>query len=331
MRPTKVRMMSTHTHESNEPTGAHLIGNEGAAAVLGGANPIDAESIVTRPYPFDADPVVVGLSEDANTYLHRMHKSSFDVEERRERMTEVKRFTLGKAEVKNTEGETERAQRSRSEAEDVKASLRYYRDLVKTVTGYDPDDPAKEVDPRAVFIKEGTGGAPPVTQLDDLDLGIPTAHRLFVANNMYGGDFEVDKATRFVAGAGRTWRVFHRIGQKVRGDGSKSPALFDLTYEFAEPTDDLVRLFRSSALNSNNLELNGGESMTIRTVNLAVVTELFDGVPNKGRGVIRITRGTVGGEAIDVRDPQQLALVPSPFKKNCIILLYARLLNDLSG
>lgn len=322
--------MSTQ-HESNQPTSAQLIGNGAGGEVLVGANMTDAEDIVTRPYPFDLDPVAVALNEDGITYTHRVRKSSFEVEERRERMTEVKRYTLGKAEVKNEGGEQERAQRSRSEAEDVNASLRYYRDLIGTVTGYDPDDPLAERDPRSVIMRGGENDEPVVTQLDDLDLGIPTAHRLFVANNVYGGEFEVDKATRFVAGAGRTWKVHHRIGQKTRGDGTKSPAMFEVVYEFAEPTDALVRLFRSSALNSTQLDLNGGDVMTIRTVNLAVVTELFDGVPNKGRGVIRITGGTVGGETIDIRDPAQLALVAPPFKKNCMILLYARLLNDLGN
>ena len=329
--------MSTHAHESSEPTGAQLIGNEGGAAMHVGANTTDAESIVTRPYPFDLDPVAVALNEDGNIYVHRMRKSPFDVEERRERMTEVKRFTLGKADVTGEDGEKERAQRSRAEAEDVNASLRYYRDLVRAVAGYDPDDPTAERDPRSVIIKAGDEDTPAVTQLDDLDLGIPTAHRLFVANNVYGGEFEVEKAPRFVAGLGRTWRVHHRIGQRVRADGSKSPPLFHNVFEVAEPSDDLVRMFRSSALNSINLDLNGGDTMTIRTVNLGVVCELFDGMPGKGVGIKRITSGvegcapTVGGSPVDVRDPEHLAQVAPPFKKNVVILLYAKILNDLGN
>lgn len=313
---------STTNLAQGEPTSAQLQPAEsnGHSQIVVNPKVVDAESIKTRPYPFDLDPVVVMLKEDGNDYLHVMKKPAFEHDERRERMSQVTRRTLGNIDAQDDDGNTVKVAQSKSSGDDLKAATRYYNDLVLTVSGYDLNGAVVEdLDPRTVHL--GTD-ASPLTALDV----IPPAHKLFVANNMYGGDFEVEKASRFSLGSGREWRITHRIGQRSLGDGSKSAPLFEIVYIFGEPTDELVSKFRQHALNTIDVDgVNGNESERRRTINLNGLCEIFDA------GVRRIEGGTVADEQINVRDDRQLALIAPKFKKDSMLVFYGRILQDLGN
>lgn len=325
---------STLRKDAGEPTGALLADQHGAngdAVILGVET--DVETITTRPYPFDASPTVVIVDGDIS-YTHKMQRALFEHEERRERMTEVVRRTLGRATVVDDEGKADKAQRSKAEGDDVRASLRYYDDLVGTVGGYEFDGQVVEdVDPRTITVEamrdDGKGNMRLVSVpvLEE----IPASDKLYVVSKMYAADYELDKSQRVKLGSGRVWRVIQTIGAQMRADGTKSDPLFRIVYELAEPTDHLLRLSRRASLNTVDVDLKGGESESHRTVNMETMCTLFDGVAGKGRGVVGITGGTVGGLPIDVNNSTHLALVPPVFKKSVVLMLYGRLTRDMGN
>lgn len=271
------------------------------------------------PFEMDKDSIEVHIKVPASkgTYVHVLRKPTFDEEEARER-----KMPLITSEAGKFDGEDA----SKMSIDDEPANVYLYDKTIQSIRGYAIMQGGKAHD----------GDINPDMEIDTADGKqtvrslIPAGHKNTAINGMFPSRFEVevdeDEFT-FALGGGREWRIRQEVGGRIKQeDGQLSPPDYTIVYTFREPTEKERKTFRTSAIIA--LNLRDPKTNTIRerrSTNLRVIKDLFNAL------IVGIEGATIGGNDIQVSNKEQLAKVPSDFKKGTMIKLFSFLEADLGN
>lgn len=195
-------------------------------------------------------------------------------------------------------------------------------------------------------VEEGEEGLDPKTtvQVRDAESGdlvdktlieaIPDDHKSLVVNSLFPANpinFEVlenEEITGFSLVGGQEWTVRQTIGgMEQLDDGTFSEPDYVIEYVFREPSADDMKSFRTRAFAVKNWSDKKGVSNEERRIILPVVTALFDKLISTIDGVTVAREDTA--EDFNVHNKEHVGLIPSSFKKNSILKLFAFLQADL--
>jgi hypothetical protein len=337
--------------------------DEQAAAVLpfdadAGDEPLEDETegagadYVCQPYLISAD-VTGWVNQFPNDPVptwgkHRLRQADEREYESFLAMMPSRKITAGKGRGGNAS--------SRNLPMDVaRAANKLYNLIGKRVSGYEfdtavrlPDgspfgtgDIMDDVDLQAAIIIQGAtdddyrrllnlperGAVPQSIRVYDL---IPASDKAAALSALAAGTVErkreKGRAKRLGSVGARTWTFLHKIGVTRRADGTLTPPVHQIEYEFEEWGEKTFRRMKEKAYTTTHTPLNGGGAESTTVTHLRVVIETFDKSIRELRGaVFAIPRGE-GEEPeyvpVDVRKPEHLRAIPPAFKLGATTRMY---------
>lgn len=276
-----------------------------------------------KDYIINEDPIVVPINIDPrdgkqSIVEHKFRRPTFQEEESRERETKIISEETG---VKVAEGTSA----PNVKIENEKADLKFWEKLILTVNG------------KGYGLTEETSvdtvlGDKPIRE------SIPNTHKTTAIYGLMPSNFELDLGEDddaeyvFALGSAREWTIKQMIGgQDIRDDGTLAPPLYTLHYIMSEPTEADRKKYRLNAMSNSPYIRKGGLRTDVQSVNLKVVSDLFDRLVKQVQGAVVQVPGEPESITVplDVRNADHLAAIPGNFKKTVVIRLFNALEADL--
>lgn len=284
-------------------------------------------SDMTKEYIINEDPIVVSVNIDPrdgkeSLVDHKFRRPTFAEEETREIGMKIISEETG---VKVAEGTSA----PKVTIDDEQANIKFYNKLAISVQG------------KGYGLLEETPVTNMIGEMSVLD-SIPNPHKITAVYGLMPSNFELDLGNEdeeyvLALGATREWKVKQLIGgQNIRDDGTLAPPNYTVRYIMGEPSEADRKKYRLNAMNNAPYIRKGGLRTDQQTVNLKVVADLFDRLVKSVENAVieeKIAEMPEIAEnptrPIDVRNTEDLKLIPATFKKSVIIKLFNALEADL--
>lgn len=158
----------------------------------------------------------------------------------------------------------------------------------------------------------------PVLRIIDL---IPATHLKVVANDLFGGTFDVEKARKRVLSsrAQRLHTVTQKLGVHTLEDSTMSKPSHLIRWRFKDPDFAALGKFDSKAVTGTTVFLSGGGTEEHRLVSLDTCEALFDAHVDSADNAV------VSGEEFDAKNPAHVAKVDQGLKKTLVMMLFNKI------
>jgi hypothetical protein len=290
------------------------------------------------PYELAADEIEIPIQDGRETFAIICKRPTRAQHEKRARMSVIVKRTAAKVDDQDAVTVTSDTGR----ADEV-----FVRAVALRVKGYqlrEGDNPEQELDAQQILdaneflteeeidnwqgerVKGKTLGerlneGDPVVRVIDL---IPATHMKVVANDLFGGSFEVDKAKKRVLSsrARRINTVTQKLGVHALEDATMSKPSHLVRWRFKDPDFAAIGKFDSKAVTGTTVflsEKNGGGQEERRIVSLDTVESLFDS------NIEGAENAVVKGEEFSAKDSAHLRAVDLGLKKSLVMMLFNKI------
>lgn len=295
-----------------------------------------------QPYELAADEIPISIKDGRKSYVIICKRPTRAQHEKRERMSKIIKRTAAK--VDDQDAVTVSQDSSR-------ADNLFVRTIALKVRGYklDADATAHELDAQQVVeaarylsdeeiarwdgerarsplvvpenitskaftIVEGD----PVVRVIDL---VPATHLKVVANDLFGGSFDVERADNEVLSsrARRLHTVTQKLGVHTLEDATLSKPTHVVRWQLRDPAFEAIGKFDSRAITGTTVFLKEGGTEEHRIVSLDTCEALFDAHVDSADGAV------VYGEPFNAKDPAHRAKVDVRLKKNVVMMCFNKI------
>lgn len=282
------------------------------------------------PYELAADEIEIPIQDGRETFSIICKRPTRAQHEKRARMSVIVKRTAAK--VDDQDAVTVTSDTGRADEVFVRAvALR-----VKGYQLHEGDVSEQEIDAQQVLdakefltedeIEKWQGERDRKTGdivLRVIDL-VPATHMKVVANDLFGGSFEVDKAKKRVLSsrARRINTVTQKLGVHALEDATMSKPSHLVRWRFKDPDFAAIGKFDSKAVTGTTVflsEKNGGGQEERRLVSLDTVESLFDS------NIEGAENAVVKGEEFNAKDSAHLRAVDLGLKKSLVMMLFNKI------